>query len=164
MIIHQHRAHYTVLYHEYLDRLRDGDITPRPLMFPLETDLLPAEIEMIEQHADLFLRAGFRWETEGERLRFTSLPAGLEESRALAFVEQMLAAIEEGLPEPDHVAPLIARRLAKAAAVPPGRPLDKEARERLLAALLSLQEPLFAPGGKRNFIILDEREINKRFQ
>ena len=164
LLIHQHRAHFSVLFHEFYGYLKNGPVAAQQLMFPLQPDLLPGETEMIEKHGELFTRAGFQWKRDGDRIAFTALPAGLRDDQALDFIEQMLASLQEGLPPDEPVTRLIARKLASAAAVRPGQKLTPNERQSLIARLFSLPEPQFSPSGKRNFIILDEKEITKRFQ
>jgi len=164
LLIHQHRAHMSVLYDEFKRRLSEGELPAQQLMFAWEPDLLPGEIRLLEAHASLFRRAGFRWERRGEKWVVTALPPHLSEEQASAFIDYMLAEIEEGLPAGDHISALTALKLAQAGAIRTGTRLPATERQRLIARLFSLPEPAYAPDGKKNFIILDDKEISKRFQ
>jgi DNA mismatch repair protein MutL len=167
VIIRQYPAHVSVLYEDFIQKLAgtDGSIPSQQLMFPLEPGLLPGEIEIIEQNKHLFLRAGFRWQTDGNKIGFTAIPSGLNDSQSSEVIEKLLADISDDIPSNTKaVNRIIAMTLAKSAAVKSGQKLNEEARQNLIARLFSLPEPRISPCGKKNFIILNSREIENKFQ
>ncbi len=164
VVIHQHEAHLSVLYEEFFQKLSQGKIPSQQLMFPLEAEFLSEEIQLMEQHTDIFEKMGFEWEKQNEKILLTAIPSGLNESRSLEVIEQMISTIHDDLP-PDFesVNRLLAYKLAEVSAVRSGQELSLDQRNDLIARLFSLPEPQFSPSGKRNFIILKENDIEKLF-
>ncbi len=164
MFVHQHRAHVSVLFDEFYQYLKRGKIPSQQLMFPLHPDLLDTEIGWIEKNRDKFERSGFAWHKEKNNFHFTAIPAGFNEKQAMDFVENLIASLNEDLPEEeDAVNRFLAVSLALSSAVRPGQKLNTEERYNLVKALFRLPEPQFSPSGKRNFVILDENRIEKLF-
>ncbi len=164
LLVHQYRAHVSVLYEEFLQELKQGNVPSQLLMFPWKTDYLPAELELLEKHRKVLEKSGIRFEIVGEVFRITAAPTGFDNRHLKRFMDELLAQLSEEIPAgEDDLNKYLALRLAQASAIGTGQTLSKDEQQKLLARLFSLENPRYAPDGKKNFITLSENEINNRF-
>ncbi len=165
MIIHPYRAHQTVLFEQFLKQLQSGTVRSQNLMFPWEPDYLPGEVNLLEKYKEILQKSGIVFLREGDKIRFTAMPAGFETHHLRDFLEKLLADLSEGIPfdRQELLNRYLAVQLASASAVRAGTKLDETARQKLIASLFSLENPRYSPEGRKNFIILSENEIDNRF-
>jgi len=165
MIVHQHRAHKSILYHQFLDQLARSGIHTQELLFPESRDYMPAELDLLEKHRDILHQTGIRYHIQDQSLHLTSVPAGVEPGAVLAFMDELLAHWSDDIPiQGDELHRFLAHKLAAKAAIRTGHQMSPAEQQQLLAQLFRLPEPKYEPSGKMNFIILPVEDIDKQFE
>ena len=83
----------------------------------------------------------------------------------MGAVEQALEAIKNELPGKDAGKPqVIARSMARSAAIKRGKSLRKEEMEAIYEKLFTCKIPELSPFGKPSFFILSFDELSKKFK
>ncbi len=165
MIVHQHRAHKSVLFARFLDQLSRSAVNTQELLFPESRDYMPAELDLLEKHKDILHQTGIRFRIEGQTLHLSAVPAGVEPGAVLAFMDELLAHWSDDIPlQGDELHRFLANKLAAKAAIRTGHKMSTGEQQQLLAQLFRLPEPKYDPSGKPNFIILPQEDIDKKFE
>ena len=164
LLIDQHRAHQRVLYEKFLQNLSLRDPASQTLLFPVNCELGPGELEVVEEMQESLLAMGFRFGTpKGSGLEITALPALIPESEAGAVLDGLIAQwqyqdSETGYSEGDRMARLLARSLA----IRPGVPLDPVSRQALINDLFACKEPDRSPFNKKIHTTLSVAELENK--
>ncbi len=164
MLIHQHRAHTSILFNKYYEMLKDEKIPSQELVFPIEMDFLPNEIKLLEEHKDWLEKSGIRIDSNaGGNIEIKGVPVGFQDEQVKDFLHRLLAYWAEDVPlEGDLLNKFLALSLAKSAAVPSGKTLTQEEQQQIIAGIFSLEEPQYTPDGQKNYYILSSDEIKRK--
>ncbi len=158
LLLDQHVIAERVLY----DRMKHADPLPsQSLLIPHPLSLSPEERALLREYADLFTRAGFRWQ-EGDTLLLTGIPFYLTAPEAEARLREALAELPQGsvaLPTPGDFLNRLACRLAVKAQTP----LPRSAMERLVELWRRCDNPFVCPHGRPIFIRLERKELHRSF-
>jgi DNA mismatch repair protein MutL len=165
MLVHQHRAHKSVLFERYARQLQAQTLPSQQLLFPVEWEYFDNELALIDKHTPLLERLGIRFERGDGKIRVTAVPSGTETAQIKDFLDELLAYWAEDIPlEGNELDRFLARTLAEKTAIRTGQKLTPAQQQQLLSQLFQLAEPAFDPSGKRNFIILPVEDIDNRFE
>ena len=164
MIVHQHRAHKSVLFHRLQAQMQAGDLPMQQLMFPEVWEYLPEEIRLLEKNLDALARTGIEASIENGTLVVQAIPAHATVAQIKEYVEELLAHWAEDIPlESGQLEKFMLLSLAEKTAIRSGQELGASEQQQLLAELLALPEPRFDPSGKPNFVIIPAEQIDRQF-
>lgn len=165
MMIDQRRAHERVLYEKYLASLSDGPKPAQVSLFPVETELNPADIIILEEIEEEIRALGFGVSTgNGSKVTITGHPADSRNASPLAMLETLITEYKQTLGDPSISArERVALSMAKASAIPYGMPLTHEEMEELFDMLFACAMPNYSPTGKTVMNIITLEELDRRF-
>jgi DNA mismatch repair protein MutL len=153
-----------VLYEKFLQNLSLKDPASQTLLFPVDCELSPGELQVVEDMRESLLAMGFRFgNPTGTGLEITALPALIPESEVGAVLDGLIAQweyqdSETGYSEGDRMARLLARSLA----IRPGTPLDPVSRQALINDLFACKETEKSPFNKTIHTTLTVGELEKK--
>ena len=163
MIVDQYRAHFTVLYHRYLEMAASGSFASQRSMFPDVLDLSPAQNAVMTSVADDLIRLGFDIAPlGGNTWSVNGAPAVLGGSGVRDVLLELLENVTESGEEfGSSLRDRVARSMARGAAIKHGRRLSAEEMDSILADLFRLSSPGLTPDGKKVFAVLGADEISR---
>lgn len=165
-LIDQHRAHIRILFDRYMDAIRQQQGSSQQVLFPEIVEFTAAEAALLPTLLDDLHFAGFDLSNlGGDSYAINGLPAGMEHVDAAGLVKDIVdQAMESGEQASDAVARMVALSLARAAAIPVGKPLATEEMEHLVASLFSCPDSHLTPNGKTIVMLLTDEELDRRFK
>ena len=166
LLIDQHRAHQRVLYEKFLQNLSLVEPASQTLLFPVNCEFSPGELQVVEDMKESLFAMGFRFESPKESgLEITALPSLIPESEVGTVLDGLIAQwqyqdFETEYSEGDRMARLLARSLA----IRPGAPLDPVSRQALINDLFACKETERSPFNKKIHTTLSVEELEKKLQ
>lgn len=166
LVIHQHLAHYRVLYEELLKNITVQEAVSQQLLFPLLLHFSKPDLEILEKVREQLEHTGFIFsERKNDAIEITGIPVTLTESQAESTLEQLVCDIREEVPDAGFSQnDLLAKSMAKSMAIKSGTPLNKEAQEHLVNHLFACKEPSVSPDNRAILITLDANDLDKKFK
>jgi len=165
MMIDQRRAHERVLYERYLASLGDGPRPAQVSLFPVETELNPGDIAILEEIGSQLRILGFEIRPGANgKITITGHPADSRNASPLAMLETILAEYKKSMASPAVGArERIALSMARASAIQYGTPLTYTEMEELFDMLFACALPNYSPTGKTVMNIITLEELDRRF-
>jgi len=165
MMIDQRRAHERVLYERYLASLGDGPRPAQVSLFPVETELNPGEMAVLEEIADQLRLLGFGIKKgKGNKVTITGHPADTRNANPLVMLEAVISEYRHTLNDPSIGArERVALSMARASAIQYGTPLTHTEMEELFDMLFACSMPNYSPTGKTVMNIITLDELDRRF-
>jgi DNA mismatch repair protein MutL len=166
MLIDQKRAHERVLYERFLDCLSNNRAVSQVDMFPVTSELNPADyyiLKVIEVELELL---GFNIHHSGKnKITIKGRPSGSDSSDPIEMLEILLEDYKNTQADPSTGAKeKIAAAMSGASAIPYGKVLNQSEMEDLFDTLFACQAPNYSPKGKPVISIITLEEIDKRFK
>ncbi|MGV6846090.1 MAG: DNA mismatch repair endonuclease MutL [Lutibacter sp.] len=165
VIIHQNLAHQRILYEEFLEKITVEGAVSQQLLFPLEISFNKEEIKLIKEIKEDLENCGFQIDQIfDDKIVIKGIPSGINEGKTTIIIEQLLADIQNDLPE-NSFSQLdsMAKSLAKSTAVKTGQYLNAKEQEELVNKLFLCKQPESSPYGKKTFITINLSEIDNKF-
>jgi len=163
VLVDQHAAHERVLYNRFRERLRGAPGPSQPLLIPQTLQVDPSQLAAAAEHRPHLEALGFELEEFGPRsLRVLASPVETPPGRALAALEEMLAALAEG--RDGGALEEAAVSLACHSAVRFGDPLEPAEQRQLLQELEAATEAVTCPHGRPTRLLLDWQELKRHFR
>lgn len=158
IIIDQHRAHQTVLFHKFIKKTR-GNSLSQQLLFPVEIHVDSKEILILKETEQLWISFGFDFRFEDGLLIVNAIPADITSEMVTSVISEFLSNeyTEDGL-KYDEV---LAKFMAKVAAVKKGTAMTSEERMFLVQQLFRLEQFNYSPFGKKIYRKIDLAETFK---
>ncbi len=165
LVIHQHLAHYRVLYEELLKNITVQEAVSQQLLFPLQLQFSKPDLEILHKIQEQLEHTGFAFaETTSEHLEIKGIPVAVTESQTETILEQLVSDIREEVPDAGFSQnDLLAKSMAKSMAIKTGTALNKEAQEHLVHRLFACKEPSVSPDNKPVLVTIDTNELDKKF-
>ena len=165
LLVHQHRAHVSVLYKVLLEQLASQQATAQPLLFPEVVELTNSDLTTLEQLLPELQSIGFGLEQfSPSAYSICSVPALLGQKNASEAILQVIHSVqdtEQSAKQQWHE--MIALSLAEQMAIPQGKMLtDIEMRD-LVERWLHTYTSRHLPNGQTIVTLLTHEEIQKRF-
>lgn len=165
MLIDQHRAHVRILYDRYKRQLTAGHGVRQGLLFPQNLQLSPSQTEALRQLLPQLNAVGFDLHPAESGFTLNALPAGAEGLDPLKLIEEVVGEVlTDNNPDSqaaERTAHLIARTLARKAAIPVGVELSQEEMTSLASQLFSCETPTFTPDGEPVLTILASGQLER---
>ncbi|HLS30073.1 MAG TPA: DNA mismatch repair endonuclease MutL [Flavobacteriaceae bacterium] len=165
LIINQHRAHYRVLYEEFLKNITVEPTSSQQLLFPLILKFSLMEIEMLKEIKTYLEQIGFDFENiTAEQVKICGIPGMISESQVTVILDQVLSDLENNLPENQNAnTQLLAQSLAKNTAIRTGVSLNLEEQSSIVNQLFACKEPDMTPDNEKVYIRLSAEDLDKNF-
>ena len=164
-MIHQHRAHVTVLYHRFLDQMAHAQGASQQLLFPEVISLSPDEMVLVGQIAQELRTIGFELEQlSPDSYSIQGVPAQIAAQSPVPVLQQILSRVRErGADTRAEWREQIALSLAQSAAIPVGKSLNEKEMRELVSSLMQIPTHRITPDGKTVLALLTNEEIEKKF-
>ncbi len=165
MVIDQHRAHMRILFDRYISKIHTGNMSSQTVLFPEVIHLSPAQGVTLQGLLPEMEKIGFALSPlSGNDWAVNAIPVGLDGANVSTMINQIIESVHEGgIPAKRRLLEHMALTVARAAAIPAGRPLQQEEMEILVADLLRLPEPNYTPDGKTIITVVPMEQITKLF-
>lgn len=165
-LIDQHRAHIRILFDQYLRNIRQQQGVSQQVLFPEIVEFTAEEAAVLPALMEDLHFVGFDLSNLGnDNYAINGLPAGIENLHPVTLVKDIVdRALETGCEVHEEICEAIALGLAKAAAIPVGKPLSADEMDHLIASLFSCSDPNLTPDGKTILSLLTDDELDKRFR
>ena len=165
VIVDQHAAHERVIYEAVMKQLSGGDAPAQRLLLPMTVELTDEELDVVEQHGEVFQQIGFEVEPFGGRtVKLNAVPNPHERFDAMACFQEMVADLARGrfggwANQLERFAATYACR----AAVKAGQALDEREMRELLVQLFATELPPHDVHGRATVVQLPRDELERRF-
>ncbi len=164
LIIDQHRAHVSILYHSMMDDSKRGNLASQNLLFEMPLDLESAQKIVLDSSIDLIERLGFRIRTSGEGYMLTAVPSVLDRNDPVEMLRRILSdMMETGLDIEDDAISRLTLTLARGAAIKSGQPLTPAEQEHIVNSLFKLESPRYTPDGHLVIAELNDDALARLF-
>jgi len=164
-IVDQHSAHERILYERAMHQLQEGGAAAQHLLLPITLDLGPAELEVVETHADLLRAVGFEAEPFGGRsVIIHAVPNPHPRFDAKRCFEELVADLARGrFGGWANRLERFAATYACRAAIKAGQSLAQDEMRQLLAQLMACELPPHDVHGRPTIVQLPREELERRF-
>lgn len=165
VFIDQHRAHYRVLYDQYMDQLKARRGVSQGLLFPELVHLTAKQEAIFLKIKDELSVLGFDFSNMGNgAYSINGVPDGTAEISPQILVENLLA--DDHLLTGSTVEKLyhtIANRIALQSAITVGRELSTDEMKTLISNLQAVTNYRYTPNGKPIIYIMNPSQVDKGF-
>lgn len=170
LFIDAHRAHYRILYEDFMKRAETSTSPTQGLLFPQMLEFTPQQRAHFEMLKDELWALGFAFEEADGECSITGIPsesAGLDPVRLVTDIldesfqhHELSEAASEIRERMLHQA---ASTLARRSAIPVGQHLSGDEMKHITAQLFSTSNPNLTPDGKTIVNIMRSTNIAARF-
>jgi DNA mismatch repair protein MutL len=166
MLIDQKRAHERVLYERFLECLSNNRAISQIDMFPVTTELNPADNFILKEIEGELKLLGFSIDHSGKNtITINGRPADSDSSDPLEMLEILIEDYKNSKADPSAGAKeKVAASMACASAIQYGKVLTQGEMEDLFDTLFACQAPNYSPKGKPVISIITLEDIDKRFK
>lgn len=166
LIVHQHRAHYRILFEEFLKNITVERGITQQLLFPLILPLNPRELQMLKGVKEMLEQIGFQFASfDQEQVQISGIPSSIIDTQVNAILDRFLADFEQNVPKEElDTSQALARILARNASIKTGISLNTEEQLSIINRLFACKEPNLSPESKPVFIRLGTEDLDKRFK
>jgi DNA mismatch repair protein MutL len=165
IVVDQHRAHQRILYEQFLTNITVHQATSQQLLFPLNLYFSVSEMRLLSELKNALVNTGFVFEESAkDHVVISGLPVNVSESEITIVLEQLLADLQDGVPENSYSQnDSIAKSMARSLAVKTGAYLTEKEQEHLVNGLFACKDPNVSPFQKPTFITMRVEDLDKRF-
>ncbi|MDE6396659.1 MAG: DNA mismatch repair endonuclease MutL, partial [Muribaculaceae bacterium] len=164
MIIDQHRAHVSILFHSMMSDKAGGQLATQNLLFELPLDLEPAQKIVLDSSIELIEKLGFRINTAGSQYMLTAVPTVLDRTDPVDMLRTIISDLmETGTDIEEDVVSRLALTLARGAAIKSGQVLTPAEQEHIVSSLFKLESPRYTPDGSLVIADLDDDALSRLF-
>ena len=164
LVIDQSRAHQRVLYERFLNDITNKRGLSQQLLFPLEIELNPQQLEQYSHVEGALEMLGFQIVLAGQnKLNIKGAPEFCPTSKIEAVVESLLSDHDEesSLAHFSH-ADQVAKTMSKTLAIKYGEILEPREQQALLDDFFGCKETTVSPFNRQIFITLEKTEIEQK--
>ena len=164
LIIDQHRAHVTILYHSMMEANQGGNLASQNLLFEMPLDLEQSQKIILDSSIDIIERLGFRIHTSDDQYLLTAVPSVLDRSDPVDMLRKIIGDLAEtGADIESDVISRLSLTLARGAAIQPGQSLTTTEQEHIVNSLFKLESPRYTPDGHLIIADLDDDALSRFF-
>jgi len=167
LIIDQHALHERVMYEELRARFTAGPLESQRLLLPESIRVTPAQVSLLESHADLLTKLGIEWTTFGpDSIAVQSFPSLLRDTDVVPFLRDLLDQLAQvsGGAQTEVVIHRILDMMACKAAVKAGDPLTDQEISALLDRRHLIDKPSNCPHGRPTMLRLTKSDLERQFK
>ena len=164
-MIHQHRAHVTILYRRFLDQMAHSQGASQQLLFPEVISLSPDDMVLVEQIMGDLRAIGFDLEQlSPDSYSIQGVPAQIANQSPVPVLQQIIEKVRSrGADTQSEWREQIALSLAQSTAIPLGKSLSEQEMRQIVGDLMQLPSHRITPDGKTIVSLLTNEEIEKKF-
>ncbi|MEI7982650.1 MAG: hypothetical protein WCI71_13445, partial [Bacteroidota bacterium] len=166
IVIDQQHAHERILYERFINQTDQEEISGQHLLIPVTIHLSPDDLHFFMEWRNHFINLGFEISNFGkDSLIVSSVPPVIKSSNIEELIESILESLKSS--PPDHRfsgMQLLARALARKAAVKRGKNLQPEEIHSIIEGLFACKVPEISPDGKLTMVILSLEELKQKFK
>ena len=164
-VIDQHALHERVLYERLRESVAAGALEIQQLLVPETVDLSPAELELVDEHADALGRAGMRVEPfGGATVVVSSKPVLAGKVPAAVLVREVLGRLAASATSTGMLVDEILHGLACKAAIKAGDTLSQAEVDALVRERRTVQDSHHCPHGRPTSLTLSRQELDRQFR
>lgn len=165
-VLHQHRLHTCILYHQYLKRLDSTERYSMPLLFPEVLELSVQEQALFVSVQAELSAMGFEFEPFGKTMyQITAVPDGLGDANPVQTVLDTMGLLQlHPQAGADKRKQLTAQALAEKSAIKAGKTLTEMEMKLLLQQWSNCNQNAYSPNGKPIAVTITENEIENKIQ
>lgn len=165
-VLHQHRLHACILYHQYLKRLDSTERYSMPLLFPEVLELSVQEHALFVGVQTELTALGFDFEPFGKTMyQITAVPDGLGDANPVQTVLDTMELLQlHPQAGNEKRKQLAAQALAQKSAIKAGKALTDMEMKLLLQQWQSCAQNTYSPNGKPIAATISENEIENKIQ
>jgi len=167
-VIDQHALHERLLYEKLKASVETGGLEVQTLLVPETIDLVPADLELVGQHAETLHRAGMRVEPfGGSTVIVTSKPALAGDTPAAEIVREVidrLAAMAATKGGHGMLVDEVLHGLACRAAIKAGDRLSQAEVDALVRDRRVVPESHHCPHGRPTSLTLSRQDLDRQFR
>ena len=164
LLVHQNLAHQRILYEQFLKNANSEKIFSQKLLFPLELNFTPQEIEFLTVLKKDLNALGFYFENmDREKICINALPQNIESEKGSEILEQLIADFHSETHTEPNPLDKIAKSIAKSSAIPSGIKLTEKQQESLVNDLFLCEYPNVCPNGKKTLQRFDKKNMDAIF-
>jgi DNA mismatch repair protein MutL len=164
-IVDQHSAHERILYESAMRQLTGDGAPAQRLLLPLTLEFTPAELDTLEAHRELLVRAGFELEPlSGQTVMVTTAPNPHPRFDAGRCLQELVADLAGGrFGGWTNRLERFAATFACRAAIKAGQRLAPDEMRELVVHLLTATLPAHDVHGRPTIVQLPKEELERRF-
>jgi len=171
VILDQHAAWERILYEQLENDYRDGKIESQLLLFPIQLELPPHNVQVLIDNIELFSKLGFEVEQFG-RYSFLvkATPFILGKEIEKQFMIDLIDEISDEMKRKEsktmalQISSNIFKIMACRGAIMAGQSLSDEEMGEVLERLNKCESPHICPHGRPTMIKLTREELDRRFK
>jgi DNA mismatch repair protein MutL len=167
-VIDQHALHERVLYERFKSSVAGGGLEVQPLLVPERLELPPADLELVQEHAETLTRAGMRVEPfGGGTVIVTSKPVLAGSAPAAEIIREVLdrlAAAASTGGSPALLVDEVLHGMACKAAIKAGDPLSQPEVDALVRDRRLVPEAHHCPHGRPTSLTLSRQDLDRQFR
>jgi DNA mismatch repair protein MutL len=165
VIVDQHSAHERILYERTVAALRGEGAAAQHLLLPLTLDLEPAELDVVDSHADLLRAVGYTVESFGGRsVVVHTVPNPHPRFDARRCLEELVADLARGrFGAWSNRLERFAATYGCRAAIKAGHRLSVPEMRDLITRLMAAELPPHDVHGRPTIVQLPREELERRF-
>ncbi|WGH26753.1 MAG: DNA mismatch repair endonuclease MutL [Candidatus Bostrichicola ureolyticus] len=160
IIIDQYRAHQRILYDHFMKNI-NNNLDSKNFLFPIKINLLPNEIIIIKELEIDLIKLGFAFEFFKNYIKIKASSVMINQNCIVDFIHKVLDnyLIKNNFNSNE----LFVNNIAKLAAIKRGIKLNILEIEYLFYSLFFCKNHNFTPFGKKIYIFLNKKNIDKQF-
>jgi len=165
VMVHQHRAHFRILYERFLKEITIEKGISQQLLFPLYLNLPSAEAGILTQLKEQLESTGFSFgKVVEDQLEITGIPVMVKESEVSGLLEKVFATYRDDMPEDGFIpAQHLAATLSKNMSIRSGDVLIVEEMAELFNKLFACREPELDPESRKIFDQMSLEQLESKF-
>jgi len=166
LIIDQHNSHERILYNEARKSLGEGtlNVPVQQLLFPVNLDLTPLQVQSYQSHADELAKLGFAIQPfGGHSILVQGIPSSLKNWHEGQLLLDVLDDLTESGRADNAAHDDLLACYACHGAVRAGALMTVPEMQNLLDRLFATDKPLSCPHGRPTLIQFTREELEKRF-
>lgn len=166
MLIDQHRAHICILFHRFIEHIRNRNGVSQRVLFPEIIEFSASEAAMIPYISDDLSAMGFELNSLGNyAYSVTGVPAEIEQQNPIELIRNIIGkSIETGSDVKEEIQESIALSMAASSAITYGKKLSGEEMTQLVNQLFATPTPNYTPDGKTVISIIKDTDLGKLFR
>lgn len=166
LMIHQHRAHFRVLFDRLMRQSKDQKRPSQQVLFPEILELDINTTEKVSKILPELLDVGFDIELFGKNaFKVSGVPAELGGMSPIPLLHEMIEKVFEIKGETQQIVKeKIVLLLAKKSSIKKGKPMSDIEMSDLIGELFTCENHVYTPDGKSIIQLITEQEIVSKFQ
>jgi len=163
-IVDQHAAHERVLYEETLRQMDNKTALSQQLLFPVQVELTPVQLNVFEEHLELLKKSGFIATLFGGRMiNIEALPSVLSKKSPEVIILKMLDDLLSLKKAGFDMKKAMAQSIACRAAIMAGDRLKEREIIGLILNLFKCENSFSCPHGRPTLIKMSKDDLSRQF-